>query len=101
MRVLKVGSRLKSNVCDTQIMIIKMPPGEHELTCGGSEMIEMNAPASGELDPAKAEGTLLGKRYVNADETLELLCIKSGAGTLFLNGVQLGLKQAKALPSSD
>jgi hypothetical protein len=101
MRVLKAGSRLKSNVCDTQVMIIKVPPGEHELACGGPEMIDMNAPASGELDPAKAEATLLGKRYVDATEALELLCIKGGAGTLCLDGVQLSVKQAKALPTSD
>lgn len=101
MRVLKAGLRLKSNVCDTQVMIIKGIPGDHVLNCGGSEMIAAGDQASGQLDPAKADGSLLGKRYVNADETLEILCVKEGKGSLDLAGVVLAPKQAKALPSSD
>jgi hypothetical protein len=53
------------------------------------------------LDPALAGGTLIGKRYVNADESIELLCTMGGKGTLMLDGVPLVIKQAKQLPSSD
>ncbi len=101
MRLLKAGLRLKSSVCDTQVMIIKGIAGDHDLNCGGSEMVAMTDPATGPLDPAKADGSLLGKRYVNADESLEILCVKEGKGSLDLDGVALGPKQAKALPSSD
>ncbi|WP_157218047.1 hypothetical protein [Flavisphingomonas formosensis] len=101
MRVLKAGQKLKSSVCDTQVMVIKPIPGEHDLRCGGAAMIDMAETPSGTLDPAVAEGTLLGKRYVNADESLELLCVKGGAGSLSLDGVALATKQPKALPSSD
>lgn len=101
MRELKAGQRLKSAVCDTQVMIIKGVPGQHELSCGGAPMIGATEQGSGELDPSKAEGSLMGKRYVNADETLEVLCVKEGKGSLYLDGVKLGPKQAKALPSSD
>jgi hypothetical protein len=101
MRELKAGSKLKSSVCETQVMIIKAIPGAHELSCGGAPMIDPSETGSGELDPSKAEGTSVGRRYVNADESLELLCVKPGAGTLYLDGVKLGPKQAKALPSSD
>lgn len=101
MAVLKAGARFKSAVCDTQVMIVKAPAGEHVLGCGGAEMIAPTATGGGSLDAALAGGTLIGKRYVNEDESLELLCTKGGQGTLSLNGVALDVKQAKQLPSSD
>lgn len=100
--VLKAGARFKSAVCDTQVMVVKSPAGEVDLRCGGVEMIAPTATASGgSLDAAHAAGTLIGKRYVNADESLELLCTKGGKGSLSLNGTALEVKQAKQLPSSD
>jgi len=102
MATLKAGARFKSAVCDTQIMVIKAPAGEFELACGGAAMV---APAAvvGEatLSAAHAGETLIGKRYVNADESVELLCTKGGKGALVLNGVPMEVKQAKQLPSSD
>src|SRR3546814_9301323 len=35
---LKPGARFKSAVCDTQVMVVKSPAGEHELRCGGAEI---------------------------------------------------------------
>ena len=101
MRVLKPGARLKSAVCDTQVMVIKSDGGEHDLRCGGAEMIEANAEGSGVLDPAFSEGSMMGKRYVNEGETIELLCTKGGKGSLSLDGAPILAKQAKALPTSD
>jgi hypothetical protein len=101
MRVLKPGTRLKSAVCDTQVMVIKSDGGEHDLRCGGAEVIEANAEGSGDLDPAFSEGSMMGKRYVNEGETIELLCTKGGKGSLSLDGVAIQPKQAKALPTSD
>jgi len=98
---LKAGGRFKSAVCDTQVMVIKAPPGEFSLACGGVDMVTPTGVGSGELDPALAGETLIGKRYVNADESLELLCTKGGRGTLTLDGTPLEIKQAKQLPSSD
>ncbi len=54
-----------------------------------------------QADAADSGETLIGKRYVNEDESLELLCTKGGAGTLALDGTPLEIKQAKQLPSSD
>lgn len=101
--VLKAGGRFKSAVSDTQVMVVKAPAGEHELRCGGIEMIAptATAPAEVQLDPAEAGETLIGKRYVNEDESLELLCTKGGKGALVFNGTPLEIKQAKQLPSSD
>jgi hypothetical protein len=102
MATLKAGARFKSAVCDTQVMVIKAPAGEFELACGGAAMLAPTAaPAAGAtLQPGGAE-TLIGKRYVNADESVELLCTKGGKGSLSLNGTPLEVKQAKQLPSSD
>lgn len=99
---LKAGARFKSAVCDTQVMVIKAPAGEFELNCGGAPMIAPAAqPPAGMTLAAGDSETLIGKRYVNADESVELLCTKGGKGALSLNGTPLEVKQAKQLPSSD
>jgi hypothetical protein len=99
----KAGARFKSSVCDTQVMVVKAPAGEQDLRCGGAPMLAAVETVSGtaSLDPAYAGGALIGKRYVNADESIELLCTKGGKGALVLNGAPLAIKQAKQLPSSD
>jgi hypothetical protein len=100
---LKAGAKLKSAVCDTQLMVVKAPPGEYDLRCGGVEMLAgaATAPEGAQLDPALTEGSLIGKRYVDPEEKVELLCTKGGKGSLVLNGVAMAVKQAKQLPSSD
>ena len=102
MAELKAGSRLKSTVCDAQVMVIAAPAGALALTCGGAPLVEMTAQAAkGALDPDHKDGTQIGKRYVSEDGKLELLCTKPGQGSLALGGKKLKLKEAKALPSSD
>ena len=99
----KAGGRLKSTVDETQVVVVRAPAGDVELTCGGAPMVPLDAdvPAGGALDPSQAEGTLLGKRYADEELGLELLCTKAGQGSLAVGGHLLGLKQAKALPASD
>lgn len=100
---LKAGVRIKSAVCETQLMVIATPGGDVDLTCGGAAVVELaeDAPPGGALSPDHKDGTKIGKRYVNADGSLELLCTKPGEGSLALAGVPLAVKEAKALPSSD
>jgi hypothetical protein len=96
------GSRLKSAVCDTQVMVVSAPDREVELTCGGAPLVALDADASGGEPAADArEGTQIGKRYVDASGELELLCTKGGDGSLAADGEPLALKGAKPLPSSD
>jgi hypothetical protein len=45
--------------------------------------------------------TLIGKRYVDAAETVELLCTSSGVGILSCDGAPMTVKAAKPLPASD
>jgi len=103
MRAIKPGLRLKSAVCSTQIMIIRSPAVPAEICCGGVEMLaptEQPHPGA-RLDPVHAHGSLIGKRYVDAEDRVEILCTQGGAGSLMLDGVLMTPKQAKELPSSD
>jgi hypothetical protein len=96
---MKPGTKLKSVVCDTEVMVIRAAEGV--VACGGAPMTEERPAERGEVDPAFAEGTRMGKRYVDAAGTLELLCVKPGAGSLSLDGIALVTKDAKPLPASD
>jgi len=97
---MKPGTRLKSAVCDTEVMVVKAQ-GEGVVACGGAPMAADRPASLGALDPAFAAGTQMGKRYVDEAGTVEMLCVKPGKGSLSLNGVALVLKDAKPLPSSD
>ncbi|WP_414900212.1 hypothetical protein ACMT1E_10865 [Sphingomonas flavalba] len=97
---MKAGSKLKSTVCETEIMVIKTP-GDVTISCGGQPMTADRDTIDGDIDPAFAGGTMMGKRYANADATLELLCIRPGKGSLSIGETPLQLKDAKPLPSSD
>ncbi len=103
MTVLKPGLKLKSAVCETQLIVIRAPAGEIDIQCGGAAMLagDATAPAGAVLAAEHAGGTLTGKRYTDAAEQIELLCTKAGKGSLAANGEVLAIKTAKALPSSD
>ena len=103
MKVLKLGSRHKSAVCETQIMVIRATAETVDLLCGGAPVIEVAAavPEGATLSPQFSGGTLIGKRYVDTADKIELLCTKGGLGSLSLGSEPLDVKQAKALPSSD
>jgi hypothetical protein len=103
MTVLKLGSRYLSTVCDTQVMVIRTIPDALDLRCGGQPMVLAGGSAqrAAAPEPDFAGGTLIGKRYIDEADRIELLCTKAGAGSLSLGAQQLLVKQAKALPSSD
>jgi hypothetical protein len=99
----KPGLRLRSAVCTTEVVVIAAPASGIALTCGGAPLLGEGetASASVTLAAAAAQGTQLGKRYTNESGSLELLCVKPGAGSLAAEGVALAIKGAKPLPSSD
>lgn len=103
MAVFKAGTRLKSAVCSSELMIVVAPAGDVELTCGGAPVIDLaaDAPAGAEIDPDQKQGTQMGKRYTNEAGDIEILCTKPGEGGLALGGTPLEIKGAKPLPSSD
>ena len=99
---IKPGLRLKSVVCDTEAMVIKYS-GDEGITCGEAPMIDAKAeaPEKGTASDGFSDGSLVGKRYVDADDTMELLCVKPGAGSMSVGDTLLVEKSAKSLPSSD
>jgi len=99
-QIYKPGTKLSSTVCKTQIMALRVPASELNITCGGAPM-QVGDPTELGTPTGDNEGTLVGKRYVDAGETMEFLCTRAGDGTVSVNGLALAVKQAKQLPSSD
>ncbi len=98
---LKAGVRLRSVTCDTEVVVVKAAR-DAEVACGGAPMAPLiDDVVAVPLDPDFSGGSALGKRYTDAEGTIEILCVKAGAGTISVDGVALALKVAKALPASD
>ena len=100
--MIKNGTRLRSQVCDTQVIVVRSAESLDELRCGGQPMLTLDAerPADGSPDPAFSDGTAMGKRYVD-EGGAEVLVTKAGAGSLSVGTTALALKEAKPLPASD
>jgi hypothetical protein len=97
---MKAGTRLKSVVCDTEVMVVKAAI-DGDANCGGAPMVLERPTERAAIDPSFAAGTQIGKRYVDATGGIELLCLKGGQGSLSFGGAALLVKDAKPLPSSD
>lgn len=99
----RAGTRLKSAVCTTEVIVVKPPKGPGVVLCGGRPMLDLTEePADGGAPvPDAMGGTQLGKRYVDEQAGLEVLCTKKGDGSLALDDRPLELQGAKALPPSD
>ncbi|WP_280242197.1 hypothetical protein [Nocardia abscessus] len=100
--MIKSGTRLESQVCETQVIVIKSTDAIDSLRCGGAPMVLLGEKkdSGAVIDPEFSGGTSVGKRYVH-DTGAEILVTRAGSGTLDVNAVPLNLKEAKQLPSSD
>ena len=96
---MKPGAKLKSQVCDTEVMVIRCGPGAIE--CGGVAMADNKPAAPRTLLSDFANGSMMGKRYVDATGAFEVLCIRGGKGSLAVDGAAMTIKDAKPLPASD
>lgn len=101
---MSAGTRLRSVVDATEVVIVRPADGA-ELCCGGLAMVPMDAArtvaAVAAVSDASGVGTALGKRYVDPETGLEVLCTKAGSVDLSVAGRPLKVKTAKPLPSSD
>jgi hypothetical protein len=100
--MIKNGTRLQSQVCDTQVIVVRTADSLDDLRAGGIPMVPIDSQKASDvtLDPGFSDGNAMGKRYV--DETgAEVLVTKAGAGTLSIGTTALTLKEAKPLPASD
>lgn len=100
--MIKNGTRLQSQVCDTQVIVVRSADSLDDLRAGGVPMVPIDSQKSVEaqLDPAFSDGNAMGKRYVD-ENGAEVLVTKAGAGTLSVGTTPLSLKEAKPLPASD
>ena len=100
--MIKNGTRLQSQVCDTQVIVVRSADSLDDLRVGGAPAIPIGDEVGAELtlDPALADGSLMGKRYVD-DAGAEVLVTKAGKGTLSVGTTPLTIKEAKPLPASD
>ncbi|HVA73661.1 MAG TPA: hypothetical protein VNF71_03765 [Acidimicrobiales bacterium] len=100
--MIKVGARLACPDCPAEVVVTRAAETSATLACSGCELVALDAarPQGGHASPADA-APQLGKRYVDDDAGLELLCTKPGTGELTCDGRALSLKAAKPLPSSD
>ena len=98
----KTGTRLRSQVCDTEVIIVRAADSLDDLRAGGEPMV----PHDSTVEPGRApqegfaDGHAIGKRYVD-DNGAEVLVTKAGAGTLSVGTTPLSNKEAKPLPASD
>ncbi|MBX7433346.1 hypothetical protein JDV09_14670 [Mycobacterium sp. Y57] len=103
--MIKNGTRLQSQVCDTQVIVVRSADSLDDLRAGGAPMVPIGSEGSAvdsglSIDAALSDGNLMGKRYVD-DGGAEVLVTKAGAGTLSIGSTPLALKEAKPLPASD
>jgi hypothetical protein len=104
--MIKNGTRLQSQVCDTQVIVVRSADSLDDLRAGGVPMVPLDTqkdPANASelsIDPDFSDGNAMGKRYVD-ESGAEVLVTKAGAGTLSVGTTPLSLKEAKPLPASD
>jgi hypothetical protein len=100
--MIKNGTRLQSQVCDTQVIVVKAAESLDDLRCGGQPMLPLDAerPADAAPDPAFADGAVMGKRYVDEGGGL-VLDPWAGGVSHSVATTALALKEAKPLPASD
>ncbi len=100
--MIKNGTRLQSQVCDTQVIVVRSADSLDDLRAGGAPMVPMGEDKASDLtiDPALSDGNLMGKRYVD-ENGAEVLVTKAGKGTLSIGTTVLTIKEAKPLPASD
>lgn len=99
----KTGTRLRSQVCTTEVIIVRAADSLDDLRAGGVPMVPIDGGATaadGAPREGFADGNLIGKRYVD-DQGAEILVTKAGAGTLSVGTTPLAIKEAKPLPASD
>ncbi|MGH9135577.1 MAG: hypothetical protein ACRD0G_00845 [Acidimicrobiales bacterium] len=99
---LQAGTRVFGAACSTEGVVVKAPAHPVSLTIGDRPALLDASERLTDEDPGTdAEAAFLGKRYVNDDESVEVLCTRPGNGGFAVDGTPCGVKGAKPLPASD
>ena len=94
--MIKNGTRLRSQVCDAQVIVVRSADSLDDLRCGGQPMLAFDAENSAH---ATLHICLIITSFTSGGA--EVLVTKAGAGTLSIGSTALTLKEAKPLPASD
>ena len=101
---LRAGTRLRSAISQTEVVVVLAPVGQGSLTCGGYPMVPLDSEAAPPAAVPRDDATgtvLIGKRYTDTAAGIEVLVTRGGEGSLAFDGKALELRGSKALPSSD
>lgn len=100
---LKPGTRLFGACCASEFIVVKAPTGSVDLRIGGHAALLAVDDRDESLDVTTSadDKPLMGKRYIDAADTIEVLCTKAGDGAVGMGDELLTQKDAKALPASD
>lgn len=101
---LSPGTRLRGIACGTDVVVVRAPGRELEMTCCGAAMVdreEQSDDAAAPESSVEEETVLIGKRYSDVNNGLEVLCTREGAGPMMCDGRPLTVNAPRPLPSSD
>jgi hypothetical protein len=96
----RIGTRLYSATSTVEVIVTRVSDADVEIVCHGAPMLESQDGRELDGDGGPAD-VPVGKRFADAAGTIELLCVKAGAGPLSVDGEDLAMREAKPLPSSD
>ena len=97
---LKAGMRLFARNSSCEVIVVRGANTVGSLSCAGLEMLP-EAPGGTAPQSPDSPVIQLGKRYVDDNDLIEVLCTKAGAGPLAIDGRELVMKTARPLPASD
>lgn len=96
------GMELQVEGGAARFVVIRPGDGELQIRCGGRAVVPAaEHEAADGAEPADGEMVLLGKRYVDGESGVELLCTSPGTGPLTIEGRTVSTKDTKPLPASD
>lgn len=96
------GARLRSAVCDGQLVVVRAPADDVDLRFGGVPVTDLGERVA-RLSPRpdRMGETPMGKRYTDVDRVVEVLVTHTGQTLLSLGDDLLIRKDTKKLPASD
>lgn len=101
--VLKPGTKLLGAACTSEFVVVRAPADAVDVRIGGHPAVTSADDRDDALSVTTGDDDkpAMGKRYVDADDTLEVLCTKAGDGAAAIGDAVLVQKDAKPLPASD
>src|SRR5262245_2048735 len=97
---LKPGTKLRSAVCTTTVVVVRASAHDVELRCGGEAMVPADSSTDDRVVPLGSP-IAVGKRFRDAESGLEILCTRSGIGPLQVDDRILDATEPRPLPASD